>query len=741
MPTRTPPKDNNNSTSPITQPRAAFSTRNPKVNEEISRRNEERYRDLFENANDLIYTHDLDGNFTSLNRAGERITGYSREEALRLNISDIVAPEFLGQAKAMIAKKVAGKGPTTYELEIIPKTGKRKTLELSTRLISSGGLAVGIQGIARDITARRQAETSLHNTVSLLASTLESTADGIVVLGLDRNIVTCNQKFIAMWQVDPQLIENKDGRELTMHLGSMVGDGDRLIANFDNLFADPMSKATELIELKDGRKYECYYQPQILKGKAVGRVCCFRDITKRNEAEEKLRFYALHDSLTQLPNRTEFMDHLREAVDRAQGNKYARFAVLFLDLDRFKVINDSLGHGIGDKLLIAIAERLKACVRPGDVVARFGGDEFTILLNRTGEISNVINIAERLQAKLAAPFKIGSYEVFTSASIGIVASGSVPRRPEGILRDADAAMYCAKEAGKARYVIFDSEMHIRNINLLQIETDLRHAIQRGEFEALYQPIVDLVSGEVREFEALIRWQHPKLGLISPGEFVSVAEETGLIVPIGKWILEESCRQIADWQKHVGFDLSVSVNLSAKQLIHPALTSQVKDALFATGLNASQLKLEVTESMVMEHRELSLKILTQLDEIGVALSTDDFGTGYSSLSYLQNFPFKRLKIDRSFVNLLDRDEKSKAIVKTILMLGENLDIHVVAEGIETTSQLEILRSLGCISGQGFLFSRPIDSEAIRLFLESGANVFSADPQLKYQSQIIQVADVQ
>ena len=227
MPTRTPPKDNNNSTSPITQPRAAFSTRNPKVNEEISRRNEERYRDLFENANDLIYTHDLDGNFTSLNRAGERITGYSREEALRLNISDIVAPEFLGQAKAMIAKKVAGKGPTTYELEIIPKTGKRKTLELSTRLISSGGLAVGIQGIARDITARRQAETSLHNTVSLLASTLESTADGIVVLGLDRNIVTCNQKFIAMWQVDPQLIENKDGRELTMHLGSMVGDGDR----------------------------------------------------------------------------------------------------------------------------------------------------------------------------------------------------------------------------------------------------------------------------------------------------------------------------------------------------------------------------------------------------------------------------------------------------------------------------------------------------------------------------------
>ena len=723
------------------QPRAAFSTKNPKVTEEISRRNEERYRDLFENANDLIYTHDLDGNFNSLNRAGERITGYSREEALTMNISDVVAPEFLEAARLMTAKKVAGEGPTTYELEIISRSGQRKTLELSTRLMVSGGIPVGVQGIARDITARRQAEMSLHNTVSLLASTFESTAEGIVVLGLDRSIVTCNQKFIAMWQVDPQLIEKKDGRELIMHLADKACDSDRIIADLEKLFADPMSKATDLIELKDGRKYESYSQPQILEGKPVGRVCCFRDITKRNEAEEKLRFYALHDSLTHLPNRAEFMEHLRQAVERAQGNKYARFAVLFLDLDRFKVINDSLGHAVGDQLLVAIAERLKSSVRPGDVVARFGGDEFTILLNRTGEISNVINIAERLLANLTAPFKIGSYEIFTSASIGIVASGGVPRRPEGILRDADAAMYCAKEAGKARYVIFDSEMHIRNINLLQIETDLRHAIVREEFEVLYQPIVDLVSGTVREFEALIRWQHPKLGLISPNEFVHVAEETGLIVPIGKWILEQSCRHIAEWQRRVGFDLSVSVNLSAKQLIHPALTSQVKDALFATGLDASQLKLEVTESMVMEHRERSLKILTELDEIGVALSTDDFGTGYSSLSYLQNFPFRRLKIDRSFIKLMDKDDKSTAIVKTILMLGENLDIHVVAEGIETVSQLEKLRSLGCISGQGFLFSRPIDSQAVGVFLEDGANVFSADPRLRYQSQIIEVADLQ
>jgi len=282
MPTRPPQKTSNKPSLSPPQPRAAFSTSNPKVNEEISRRNEERYRDLFENANDLIYTHDLEGNFTSLNRAGERITGYTREQALEMNISDVVAPEFLEAAKAMTAKKLAGEGPTTYELEIFPRSGGRKTLELSTRLLVSGGVPVGVQGIARDITARRQVELSLHKTISLFASTFEATADGIVVMGLDRSLVTCNNKFATMWEVDPQVIEKKDGRELIMHLADMACDSDRIIANLEKLFADPMSKATDLIELKDGRKYECYSQPQILEGKPVGRVCCFRDITKRN---------------------------------------------------------------------------------------------------------------------------------------------------------------------------------------------------------------------------------------------------------------------------------------------------------------------------------------------------------------------------------------------------------------------------------------------------------------------------
>ena len=712
-----------------------------KLAEEANRKNEERYRDLFENANDLIYTHDLEGNFTSLNRAGEVITGYTRDEALKMNLAQVVAPEFLEAARTMIARKVNDDRPTTYELEIVSKGGDRVSLELSTRLIVSDGLPVGVQGIARDTTGRRQAEASLHKTISLFASTFESTADGIIVMSLERDVITCNKKFQKMWNIAADNLDNASLDSLMTQIVSQIRDEDGFLQRLERLYADPMSTSTDIIELKDGRIYERYSQPQFLEGEPVGRVCCFRDITERNQAEEKLRFYAMHDTLTNLPNRAQFMKHLTEAVERAEGNEFARFAVLFLDLDRFKVINDSLGHAIGDKLLIAIGEKLRSCVRPGDVVARLGGDEFTLLLNRSGGMEEVINIADRLQAKISEPFKIDNYEVFTTASIGIILSGDLRRNPEEFLRDADAAMYRTKEAGKARYEIFDREMHVRNINLLQVETDLRHAVDRNEFEVLYQPIVDLVTGKVEEFEALIRWHHPTLGLIGPHDFVGVAEETGLIIPIGKWILDEACRQISEWQRKFGLKLAVSVNLSAKQLMHPALTAQIKDILSETALCPSQLKLEVTESTVMEHSERSLKILSELDPLGVAMSTDDFGTGYSSLSYLQKFPFERLKIDRSFINIMDDDEKSGAIVKTILMLGENLGLQVVAEGIETVSQLEKLRSLGCEAGQGYLFSRPVDRESTEEFLESGANVFANDPRLRYQPRVIEVADVQ
>jgi diguanylate cyclase (GGDEF)-like protein len=407
------------------------------------------------------------------------------------------------------------------------------------------------------------------------------------------------------------------------------------------------------------------------------------------------------------------MSHLDRIVKRAEFVGDLRFAVLFLDLDRFKIINDSLGHLIGDKLLISFSERLESCVRPGDIVARLGGDEFTVLLNDLEDPEDAVRVAERLSQCLTKPFKIDEYEVFTSASIGIVVSDDVKRQPEDYLRDADTAMYRAKEAGKARYEIFNSKMHIRNMTLLKIENDLRRAIERNEFRVFYQPIVSLETGEIREFEALIRWQHPEHGLVEPFEFIEVAEETGLIIPIGTWIIEEACRQNMRWQKRFpqsrGF--MMSVNLSAKQLLHPQLLSRIREILTRTRMKPSRLRLEVTESVVMGNSEQSLEVLNSLKKLGVSLSTDDFGTGFSSLSYLHRFPFDALKIDRSFIGQMDSNVKSAEIVRTILMLAHNLNLEAVAEGIESELQLKQLQILGCKLGQGYLFAKPLETRAV------------------------------
>ena len=692
------------------------------------RENEERYRDLFENANDLIYTHDLSGNFTSINRAGEIITGYSRAEAVKMNIATVVAPEFLEQAKRMTALKVEGKGPTSYELEIISKAGNRVSLELSTRLLYKDGKPVGVQGIGRDITERKRTEEALKASENRYRQLGEGILHQIWTARPDGKFDYVNKRMIEYFD---RMVED------------LIGYGWHEVVHPDDL-TECLSRWMKSLTTGDPfetefrlRRHDGEYRWHVAKATAgrdvLGNITKWfgtnTDIHGQKESEEKLNYYARHCPLTDLPNRVEFMSHLNLAIQRSRENPEAKFAVLFLDLDRFKVINDSLGHVVGDKLLIAIASRLRSCLRPGDVVARLGGDEFTILLNRTGGESEVSGVVERLQAKLSQPFTIDNYEVFTTASVGIILSDDLKRAPEDYLRDADSAMYRAKEGGKARYEIFDREMYVRNLNLLQVETDLRHAVEREEFEVVYQPIVDLSTGKVSEFEALIRWRHPLHGVVSPDQFIGVAEETGLIIPIGKWILESSCRQIAQWQSATDRRLSVSVNLSAKQLMHPSLTGIVEDILLETGLDAKQLKLEVTESTVMEHSERSLAVLKELDQIGVLLSTDDFGTGYSSLSYLHQFPFDRMKIDRSFIDKLGTDKKSDAIVKTILMLGGNLDLEVVAEGIETVKQLELLQTLGCRLGQGYLFSRPVDAAEAFTLLEERHIEATFDPALR------------
>ena len=678
--------------------------------EEALRESEIKYRDLFEYANDLIYTHDLQGNFTSLNRAGEILTGYSRAEALTMNIGQVLAPTSLEAAREMTARKLAEDVSTTYEIDIIAKNGRTVSLELSTRLIREKGKPAGVQGIGRDITERKRQDDALKAS----EHRYRQLGEGI---------------FHQVWTADALgNLDYVNGRTMEYFNRSsveLIGKEWQEVVHPDDL-PECLKRWTHCIST--GAHYEVEFRLKRRDGvyrwhKAS--ATCGRDengnITKwfgtntdiddQKQIEEKLNFYARHDPLTNLPNRTEFMEHLRSAINRIKENHNTRFAVLFLDLDRFKVINDSLGHVVGDSLLRQLAERLRKYVRPGDVVARLGGDEFTILLNRTGGVPDIVQVAERLQRNLAKPFIIDGFEVFTSASIGIIVSDEIMREPEDFLRDADSAMYRAKEAGKARYEIFDRQMHADNLNLLQRETDLRHALEREEFELLYQPIIDLSSGVANEFEALIRWHHPKFGLIGPDEFVHVAEESGLIIPIGNWIIEQACRQLAIWQSASTAILSVSVNLSAKQLLHPSLVEQVGSVLERSTLSPGQLKLEVTESMVMEHSDRSMSVLMELSDLGVSLSTDDFGTGYSSLSYLRRFPFDRLKIDRSFIDEMGNDAKSAAIVKTILMLGENLGIEVVAEGVETEQQMRSLKHLGCRLGQGFFFSRPVTAAEV------------------------------
>jgi diguanylate cyclase (GGDEF)-like protein len=405
------------------------------------------------------------------------------------------------------------------------------------------------------------------------------------------------------------------------------------------------------------------------------------------------------------------MEQLEIAIERAKQNSDYVFALLFLDLDRFKLVNDSLGHMLGDQLLIAIANRLKTCVGAKDTIARLGGDEFTILLEDVKDLDRATQVADRICQELSLPFNLSGHEVFTSVSIGIAISTFGYNRAEDLLRDADTTMYRAKSTGKARYEVFDRAMQNQAMARLQLEIDLRWALERQELHVYYQPIMSLNNSRIAGFEALVRWQHPQRGWISPTEFIPVAEEAGLIVPLGWWVLREACSQIRAWQQlPTDLPLTISVNISGKQFAQPNLVKEIQQILQETGLDASSLKLEITESVLVDKTEAAVAILKQLKALGIGLSIDDFGTGYSSLSYLHQMPIDTLKIDRSFVNNVDCDPEKIEIIRTIVGLAWNLGMNVVAEGVETKKQMYQLRALKCDYGQGYFFSRPVDAKA-------------------------------
>lgn len=573
---------------------------------------------------------------------------------------------------------------------------------------------------------RKQIEAALLKQTEIsesLKSILDSMGDAVIVADENRNFLVFNPAAERMFgsQATP-LVANHCSQALNLYLpdritpfntkdlplersikGEAVNDVEMFVHHAQALDGIWVTATGRPLKDKNG----------VLKGGVI--VC--RDISERKRVEEQLLHDALHDGLTGLANRALFMDRLGHAIALAKRQDGYLFAVLFLDLDRFKVINDSLGHIVGDQLLIAISRRLENCLRRTDLIARLGGDEFAILLENIKDEPYVTQVAERLQAELMLPFKLEGDEIFASTSIGIALSTTGYEHPQDLLRDADTAMYHAKGMGKARYQIFDTAMHVRAVALLQLETDLRRAIERQEFQLYYQPIVSLEDQSINGFEALIRWLHPERGLISPAEFIPVAEETGLILPLGEWVLQEACHKMQCWQLQfpAAKDLTISVNISGKQFSQTNFIAQIQQTLQKTGMSADRLKLEITESVLMDNVESTTDTMLALQALGIQLSMDDFGTGYSSLSYLNRFPVNTLKIDRSFIQSMDTDVEKLEIIRTVVLLARNLGMNAVAEGIETAPQLAQLKALQCESGQGYFFSKPLDSKMAEALL--------------------------
>jgi diguanylate cyclase (GGDEF)-like protein/PAS domain S-box-containing protein len=447
------------------------------------------------------------------------------------------------------------------------------------------------------------------------------------------------------------------------------------------------------------------------------------DITRRKETEARLLHEAMHDALTGLPNRILFMDRLDLALRRFRRDPTKLFAVLYFDLDRFKHVNDSLGHAVGDELLSQVAGRILSCLRPGDTLARLGGDEFAIVLNDIAGPTDAIYVVERVQESLAQEFEIEAHGIYTSASIGIAVSSEIYRVPDEMLRDADIAMYRAKNSGQATYAVFDTYMHDQAMFQHRMETDLRRALDKGEFEIYYQPIITMDSEHVQGFEALLRWHHPGRGMVMPEEFIGIVEDTSLVVPIGWWVIEHACHQLAIWQRLFPVEppLAMSINVSGKLFLTDDMAKRLAALLEDCGVAPKTIRLEITERVVMDHGDLVLSTLADLRDLGIELHIDDFGTGYSSLSYLQRFRYDTLKIDRSFVQTMSEKIDSSAIVEAIITLGVTLGMKVVAEGVETADQVKRLRAMRCPSAQGFWYSRPMHQDAVNDYLRIGGHL--------------------
>jgi len=697
---------------------------------EVARDDVARFRSLVHNATTIMMLVSPTGIIDSVSGALTRILGHDPELVEHQPLANIVAPEDHATLEAAITEALRGATathPVVVGVRLIDHDAVEAiSFELMIVNLLDDPTVAGLVVTAHDVSSRVAAELELRSTLSLLNATFDSTADGLLVVDSERRITSFNQQFAEMWHLPEEVLAHRSDIETIAFVVDQLVDPEAFVAGVEHLYAQPRSESKDLIVFRDGRVFERFSKPQFVGDDVVGRVWSFSDVTEQKRLEDDLVHQAFHDALTGLANKALFRDRMNQAIARIERtHKYV--AVLFLDLDNFKMINDSLGHLMGDELLVAVAEVLVGCLRSGDTAARLGGDEFAVLIEDADNHDAVIRLADRILAALRKPILVGTQSVLVTASIGIT-FGVSDSDGEQLLSNADLAMYMAKNQGKNRYEEFQDQMHTAVVTRLELEADLRRAVIGDEFIVHYQPILDLAGGEIVGFEALVRWQHPEKGLLQPADFIPFAEEIGLIDAIDRYVLAEAGSQARSWQEAglARSDLQISVNLSAREMIDTSIAASVSESLRTSGFEPENLIIEITESAVMRDLEAAVRNLRALADLGVRVAIDDFGTGYSSLSHLEQLPIDILKIDRSFVSTVAERAQLTHLCRAIVQLAGTLGLTTIAEGVESELQAERLREIGCLLAQGFHLGMPLSAEATGDLLRARLAAPSARP---------------